>query len=84
MYQINLGVDGMMCNMCESHVCDAIRNAFDVKKVSASHRDGTVTIVSEESMDKGQVSQALKPTGYKLTAFSVEPYEKKGFLSFLK
>ena len=24
--------DGMMCGMCESHVCDNIRNKFTVKK----------------------------------------------------
>lgn len=83
MFQINLGVEGMMCGHCEAHVCDALRNAFKVKKVSASHKDGSVTILSEESLDKGQVLQALKPTGYKLTSFSVEPYEQKGFLSFL-
>ena len=28
-------IDGMMCGMCESHISDAIRNAFAVKKVSA-------------------------------------------------
>ena len=83
MYKITLGIDGMMCNMCESHVCDAIRSSFKVKKVSASHKDAIATIISGESLDRGQVSMALKPTGYKLTSFSVVPYEKKGFLGFL-
>ena len=27
-------VDGMMCGMCESHINDAIRSHFQVKKVS--------------------------------------------------
>ena len=27
MYQITLGIDGMMCGMCESHINDAVRNA---------------------------------------------------------
>ena len=26
MYQITLGIDGMMCGMCESHINDAVRN----------------------------------------------------------
>jgi cation transport ATPase len=40
MYQITLKIDGMACSMCESHVCDTIRNQFKVKKVSASHAKG--------------------------------------------
>ena len=35
-----LKIDGMMCGMCENHVCDTIRNQFTVKKVSASHTKG--------------------------------------------
>ena len=31
MYQITLGIDGMMCGMCESHINDAIRKEFPVK-----------------------------------------------------
>ena len=35
-----LKIDGMMCSMCESHVNDCIRAAFNVKKVSSKGRDG--------------------------------------------
>lgn len=37
MTKTTLKIDGMMCGMCESHVNDAIRNAFEVKKVTSSH-----------------------------------------------
>ncbi|EKC59112.1 Copper chaperone, partial [human gut metagenome] len=37
MVKTTLKIDGMMCGMCESHVNDAIRNAFPVKKVTSSH-----------------------------------------------
>lgn len=37
MVKTTLGIDGMMCGMCESHMNDAIRNNFDVKKVTSSH-----------------------------------------------
>ena len=30
MYQTTVGVDGMMCGMCEAHVNDAVRKAFPV------------------------------------------------------
>ncbi len=84
MYKITLGVEGMMCGHCEAHVCDAIRNSFNVKKVTASHTDGNVVIISEESIDRGQILMAIKPTGYKLTDFAIEPYEKKGLFGFMK
>lgn len=28
-----LKIDGMMCGMCEAHINDCIRRAFDVKKL---------------------------------------------------
>ena len=37
MQKITMKIDGMMCGMCESHICDAIRNAAPVKKATASH-----------------------------------------------
>lgn len=37
MYQYIIGVEGMACGMCEAHVNDAVRNAFQVKKVTSSH-----------------------------------------------
>ena len=32
MTKTTLKIDGMMCGMCESHMNDAIRKAFNVKK----------------------------------------------------
>ena len=37
MIKTTVKVDGMMCGMCESHVNDAVRKAFQVKKVTSSH-----------------------------------------------
>ena len=51
MQEITVGVDGMMCGMCESHVNDAVRAAFPtVKKVSSSHGAGKTVIVIEEDI----------------------------------
>ena len=47
MYQITLNIDGMMCGMCESHINDAVRSAFSVKKVTSSHSKGQTVILSE-------------------------------------
>ena len=45
MYQTTVGVDGMMCGMCEAHVNDAVRKAFPVKKVTSSRSKKETTVI---------------------------------------
>ena len=59
-----LKIDGMMCGMCESHVCDTIRNKFAVKKVSASHSKGTATIISPEPLSRKGIKQRCPKSGH--------------------
>ena len=40
MWKYTVQVNGMMCGMCESHVNDAVRKAFPVKKVTSSEQEG--------------------------------------------
>ena len=80
MYQITIGIDGMACSMCESHVCDTIRNNFKVKKVSASHTKAEAVIVSESEISEAQLKAALDPTGYRVTSYKSGEAEKKGGL----
>ncbi len=76
-------IDGMACGMCESHVNDAIRSAFKVKKVSSSHSRGEAVILSDAAISEEELRQALDPTGYRiLSAESGEP-EKQGLFSKL-
>ena len=78
MYQITLGIDGMMCGMCESHINDAVRNAFPVKKVSSSHSRGETVILSETAIPEAELRPVIAKTGYELTSYGCAPYEKKG------
>lgn len=82
MVKTTLGIDGMMCGMCESHMNDAIRNNFNVKKVTSSHAKGTTEVISEEALDEGKLTEIVEKTGYKLLSVDSEPYEKKGFSLF--
>ena len=66
MYQITLGIDGMMCGMCESHINDAVRNAFPVKKVSSSHSRGETVILSETAIPEAELRPVIAKTGYEL------------------
>ena len=78
MYQITLNIDGMMCGMCESHINDAVRNAFPVKKVSSSHSKGQPVILSETEIPEADLQPVIAKTGYELTSYACAPYEKKG------
>ena len=84
MKQITLGMDGMMCGMCESHINDAIRNRFRVKKVTSSYKTGITEILSEEAPDEQQLKETISATGYKVLSVETAPYEKKGFSLFGK
>ena len=78
MYQTTVKIDGMMCSMCESHINDAVRKAFTVKKVTSSHTKGESVILSETPLEEAAVRSALEPTGYRVLGFECKPYEKKG------
>lgn len=75
-----LKIDGMMCSMCESHINDCIRAAFDVKKVSSSHSKGETVIISDMQLDENALKEKIASTGYELLGVSTEPYEKKNGL----
>lgn len=72
MYRITVGIDGMACGMCESHVNDTIRKNFTVKKVKSSSRKATAVIVSEQAIDEAALKAALDPTGYRVTSVLCE------------
>ena len=78
MYQITLNIDGMMCGMCESHINDAVRSAFSVKKVTSSHSKGQTVILSETEIPEADLQPVIAKMGYELTSYACAPYEKKG------
>ena len=40
MIKTTMKIDGMMCGMCEAHICDAIRKACFKKKEGGHFPDG--------------------------------------------
>ena len=79
MTKTTLKIDGMMCNICEAHMNDAIRKAFEVKKVTSSHTKKETEIISEAPLDEERIRTTVAATGYKLEGITSEPYETKGF-----
>jgi copper chaperone CopZ len=79
MIQTTLKIDGMMCVMCEAHVCDTIRRAFpEAKKVKASRKSGEATFLSDGGIDEEALKKAITDTGYTFVSVSSEEYKKRG------
>lgn len=84
MVQTTVGIDGMMCGMCEAHVNDCIRANFKVKSVSSSHKKGEAILLSEQAPEVSRLRDALGNLGYTVTSVhSEEAKEKKGFFARL-
>lgn len=81
MKQTVLKIDGMMCGMCESHINDAIRRAFPVKKVTSSHARGETVILSEADIPQEALQKVMDATGYRLLSVETRLYEKKRLFS---
>ena len=81
MVKITLGIEGMACGMCEAHINEAVRNAFQVKKVSSSHTKKQTVIIAEQDIPEQGLKDVVAKAGYDAVAVSSEPYEKKGSFS---
>lgn len=83
MKQVIIKLEGMRCEMCESHICDCIRNGNpEAKKVKASHRKGEASFLLEDDEQFENSLENIKKDGYTVLSFEQKPYEKKGFFSF--
>ena len=79
MNKITMKIDGMMCGMCEAHVCDTIRKAVpEAKKVSASRGKKEASFIAEGDVDLDGLKAAVDATGYTCLGIESAPYEKKG------
>lgn len=84
MFKTTLKIDGMMCGMCEAHICDAIRKAVpQAKKVSASKNKKEAYFLTENPVDKDSLKAAIDATGYTCLGIDSAPYEKKGLFGLL-
>ena len=79
MNQVTVTVDGMMCGMCEAHICDTIRRAFpNARKVKASRTRRQASFLYEGTVDELKLKQAIADTGYTAEAVTTEPVRKRG------
>ena len=74
-----LKIDGMMCGMCEAHICDVIRRTYPAaKKVAASRKKGEAQFLLELEPDAETLKKAIAETGYTCLSVQTQPYQKRG------
>ena len=79
MVKTTLHIEGMMCGMCEAHICDTIRKAVPAaKKVSASRSKGEASFLTEDAVDAERLKATIDSTGYTCLGVDSAPYEKRG------
>lgn len=84
MYVTNVGIDGMMCGQCESHVSSLLSKIKGALTVKASHFKKRASICSPDSISTEQVEEALKGSGYRVLSYESRQEEKEPFLYRMK
>lgn len=75
MFKITAKVEGLKCPNCERHVNEAIKEAFSIKKVTASHTDKEIIITSKEDIDNDKLTAVVAEAGYEVMDIQKETYK---------
>lgn len=75
MFKITVKVEGLKCPNCEKHANEAIKEAFQVKKVTSSHADKETVIISKEDLDTEKIKEVIAEAGYQVTDITKEAYK---------
>lgn len=77
-------VEGMMCSNCEKHAVESVKKAISQAKITASHQDKKVEVISNNEIDESLVVSAIEGRGYTVKGVKKEEVKKKGLFSFFK
>lgn len=68
MFEYKVGIEGMMCGMCEAHIADTIRKAVpDAKKVKVSRRKNLAAFRTDQKLDEAGLRKSIADIGYSMT-----------------
>lgn len=59
-------VEGMMCEGCENRVQNVLSQIDGVEKVIANHKEGIVTVKSNNEVDKNIIKEKIEDIGYEV------------------
>ena len=80
MHVTNVGIDGMMCGQCKSHVSSLLSKIKSALNVKADPFKKRASICSPDSISKEQVKEAFKGSGYRVLSYESHQEEKEPFL----
>ncbi len=66
MKEINIKVKGMMCEGCENRIKNAVSTINGVESVEANHREGTVRVLSNETVKKENIEEKIDDIGFEV------------------
>ena len=66
MKELELKVEGMMCNGCENRVKNSVGNIEGVEKVEASHETGLVKVFLNKDVDENVIKETIEDIGYEV------------------
>ncbi|MGM9970256.1 MAG: heavy-metal-associated domain-containing protein [Anaeroplasma sp.] len=72
MYKVLLSIEGMMCGMCEAHICDAVRKSSNAKKIKANHKKNEVTFLLDDENKIIDIIENIQKLGYKVLDKKIE------------
>ena len=76
-YVYILTIKGMKCGMCESHVNNAIRNNFKIRKVISNRHKNETVIYSNIPLKQEDIKRVIDKTGYYFISLTCELKERK-------
>lgn len=81
--EVHIGIEGMRCPMCESHIDDVLRKVPGVRSSKANRHKKEAVVVALESVDPETMKNAIAKEGYGVTSYLEGSKEKKGFFGRL-
>ena len=66
MKEIELSVEGMMCEGCEKRVENALKNVKGVSSVMASHEKRKVIVKYESNISEDVIKEKIEDLGYEV------------------
>ena len=67
MKDIELKVNGMVCEGCENRVKNALSTIDGVEKVEASHDSGKVVVTVSKEIEKSVLAEKIDDIGFEVT-----------------
>lgn len=72
MVKTTVGIEGMMCGMCEKRMSEAFKKNFKIKSVESSYSKNETVITSVSPLDAEEIKKVVDETGYKFISVSSE------------